>query len=134
MNTYKYNINGNDYEVTVEGIENHVATVVVNGESYTVKMPEPEKPVHHPVAVVKPAGVPATTTPKKYSVKAPLPGVIIDVTVKPGDDIKRGDTVVILDAMKMENNITSDHAGKVSEIRVAPGQSVMEGTDLIILE
>ena len=58
MKTYKYNINGNDYEVAVEGIENYVATVTVNGESYTVKMPEPEKPAHHPV-VVKPAGVPA---------------------------------------------------------------------------
>ena len=56
MKTYKYNINGNDYEVAVEGIENYVATVTVNGESYTVKMPEPEKPAHHPV-VVKPAGV-----------------------------------------------------------------------------
>ena len=44
MKTYKYNINGNDYEVAVEGIENYVATVTVNGESYTVKMPEPEKP------------------------------------------------------------------------------------------
>ena len=78
MKTYKYNINGNDYEVAVEGIENYVATVTVNGESYTVKMPEPEKPAHHPV-VVKPAGVPAVIDkPKKYGVKAPLPGVIVD--------------------------------------------------------
>ena len=134
MKTYKYNINGNDYEVAVEGIENYVATVTVNGESYTVKMPEPEKPAHHPV-VVKPAGVPAVIDkPKKYGVKAPLPGVIMDVKVKPGDEIKRGDTVVILDAMKMENNITSDRAGKIAEICVAPGESVMEGKDLVILE
>jgi len=67
-------------------------------------------------------------------VKAPLPGVIVDVKVKPGDEIKRGDTVVILDAMKMENNITSDRAGKIAEICVAPGESVMEGKDLVILE
>lgn len=66
--------------------------------------------------------------------KAPLPGVIVDVKVKPGDEIKRGDTVVILDAMKMENNITSDRAGKIAEICVAPGESVMEGKDLVILE
>mgnify|MGYP003374192428 CR=1 FL=1 len=130
MKTYKYNINGNDYEVAVEGIENYVATVTVNGESYTVKMPEPENPV-----VVKPAGVPAVIDkPKKYGVKAPLPGVIVDVKVKPGDEIKRGDTVVILDAMKMENNITSDRAGRVSEICVTPGESVMEGKDLVVLE
>ena len=135
MKTYKYNINGNDYEVAVEGIENYVATVVVNGETYTVKMPEPEKPVHHPVAVVKPADVPAPVDkPKRYGVKAPLPGVIVDVVVKPGDEIKRGDTVVILDAMKMENSITSDRAGKVAEVCVSPGESVMEGKDLVILE
>ena len=72
--------------------------------------------------------------PKKYVVIAPLPGVIVDVKVKPGDEIKRGDTVVILDAMKMENNITSDRAGKIAEICVAPGESVMEGKDLVILE
>ena len=54
--------------------------------------------------------------------------------MKPGDEIKRGDTVVILDAMKMENNITSDRAGKIAEICVAPGESVMEGKDLVILE
>ena len=133
MKEYKYNINGNDYEVTVEGIENNVETVIVNGITYSVKLPEEKKPTLHPV-VVKPAGVPAPVTPKKYSVKAPLPGVILDVTVKVGDEIKRGDTVAILDAMKMENNITSDRAGKIEKICVTPGESVMEGTDLIIFE
>lgn len=134
MKTFKYNINGHDYEVSVEGIKNYVATVVVNGETYTVRMPEPEKPIHHP-AVVKPAGVPAPIDkPKKYGVKAPLPGVIVDVVVKPGDEIKRGDTVVLLDAMKMENHITSDRAGRVVEVCVAPGESVMDGKDLVILE
>ena len=133
MKTYKYNINGNDYEVAVEGIENYVATVTVNGESYTVKMPEPEKPAHHPV-VVKPDGVPAVIDkPKKYGVKAPLPGVIVDVKVKPGDEIKRGDTVVILDAMKMENNINADCDGKIIEIKVNKGDSVLEGADLVVI-
>lgn len=133
MKDFKYNINGNDYQVTVEGIENNIATVIVNGETYSVRMEEEKKQDLHPV-VVKPAPVPATVAPKKYSVKAPLPGVILDVTVKVGDEIKRGDTVVILDAMKMENNITSDRAGKISEICVQPGMSVMEGTDLVIFE
>ena len=133
MKTYKYNINGNDYEVAVEGIENYVATVTVNGESYTVKMPEPEKPAHHPV-VVKPAGVPAVIDkPKKYGVKAPLPGVIVDVKVKPGDEIKRGDTVVILDAMKMENNIDADRDGIIVELKVNKGDSVLEGDTLLTI-
>lgn len=133
MKTYRYNINGNDYEVTVEHIENNVATVTVDGETYTVKMPETDKPARHPV-VVKPATVPASETAKKYSVKAPLPGVIVEVTVKAGDEIKRGDTVVVLDAMKMENNITSDRAGKIAQVCVTPGESVMEGTELVVFE
>lgn len=133
MKTYQYNINGNDYEVAVEHIENNVATVMVNGEIYTVKLPAPEEPVHRPV-VVKPAAAPTPEAAKKYSVKAPLPGVIVDVTVKAGDEIKRGDTVVILDAMKMENNITSDRAGRIAQVCVAPGESVMEGTELVVFE
>lgn len=133
MKTYRYNINGNDYEVAVEHIENNVATVTVDGETYTVRMPEPEKPAQRPV-VAKPEAAPAPETAKKYSVKAPLPGVIVEVTVKAGDEIKRGDTVVILDAMKMENNITSDRSGRIAQVCVAPGESVMEGTELVIFE
>lgn len=133
MKEYIYNINGNDYKVAVEGIENNVASVVVNGEAYTVKLPQEEKPAQRPV-VAKPASAPAPATAKKYSVQAPLPGVILDVTVKVGDEVKRGDTVAILDAMKMENNITTDRAGKIAAICVAPGESVMEGTDLVVFE
>ena len=133
MKTYQYNINGKDYEVTVESIENNIATITVEGETYTVKMPEAEKPAHRPV-VTKPAAAPAPETAKKYSVKAPLPGVIVDVTVKVGDEIKRGDTVVVLDAMKMENNITSDRSGKIAQVCVTPGESVMEGTELVVFE
>ena len=133
MKEYKYNINGNDYQVAVESIEDNIATVTVNGDSYKVIIPAEEKAAPRPV--IKPV---ATSTPvstaKKYSVKAPLPGVILDVTVTVGQEIKRGDTVAILDAMKMENNITTDRSGKVAEICVTPGESVMEGVDLIVFE
>lgn len=132
MKEYKYNINGNDYTVRVEGIEDCIATVYVNGESYTVKLPEPEKPAPRPS--ITPVSAPQTSTPKKYSVKAPLPGVIIEVVVKPGDEIKRGQTVAILDAMKMENNIVSEKAGIVAQICVQPGESILEGTDLVVFE
>lgn len=132
MKEYKYNINGNDYTVRVEGIEDCVATVYVNGESYTVKLPEPEKPAPRPN--ITPVAAPQSNSPKKYSVQAPLPGVILDVVVKPGDEVKRGQTVAILDAMKMENNIVSEKAGIVAQICVQPGESVLEGTDLVIFE
>lgn len=133
MKEYTYTINGNEYKVAVEGIENNVATVQVNGETYNVALPAPEEAVK-PRPTVKPTAPAAAPTAKKYGVKAPLPGVILDVTVKVGDEVKRGGTVAILDAMKMENNITSDRAGRVAQICVTPGESVMEGTDLIIFE
>lgn len=133
MKEYKYNINGNDYQVAVESIEDNIATVIVNGDSYKVIMPAEEKAAPRPV--VKPTVTPASvSTAKKYSVQAPLPGVILDVTVTVGQEIKRGDTVAILDAMKMENNITTDRSGKVAQICVTPGDSVMEGVDLIVFE
>lgn len=133
MKEYTYNINGHDYKVTVDGVENNVATVTVNGETYNVALPAPEIS-ERPRPVVKPAAPAAPVADKKYSIKAPLPGVILDITVKPGDEVKRGETVAILEAMKMENNITSDRAGRVAQTCVAPGDSVMEGTDLVIFE
>ncbi|MDE7378220.1 MAG: biotin/lipoyl-binding protein [Paraprevotella sp.] len=133
MKEYTYNINGTDYRVSVEGIENNVAAVSVNGIAYQVKLPAEEAPAPRPT-VVKPAATAAAPTAKKYGVKAPLPGVIVEVTVKVGDEVKRGDTVVVLDAMKMENNIASERAGRVAQVCVEPGQSVMEGTDLVVFE
>lgn len=134
MKTYIYNINGTDYNVSVDGIENNVATVTVNGETYKVNLPAEKKPAARPVVKPVAAAAAAAPTAKKYTVKAPLPGVILDITVKPGDEVKRGDTVAILDAMKMENNITTDRAGKIAEVCITPGISVMEGTDLVIFE
>lgn len=134
MKTYIYNINGTDYNVSVDGIENNVATVTVNGETYKVNLPAEKKSAARPVVKPVAAAAAAAPTAKKYTVKAPLPGVILDITVKPGDEVKRGDTVAILDAMKMENNITTDRAGKIAEVCITPGISVMEGTDLVIFE
>lgn len=133
MKEYTYTINGHTYTVAVEGIENNVATVTVNGETYSVALPAPQQ-APAPRPVVKPATPAAAPTAKKYGVKAPLPGVILNVTVKVGDEVKRGGTVAVLDAMKMENNITSDRAGRVAQVCVTPGESVMEGTDLVIFE
>lgn len=66
--------------------------------------------------------------------KSPLPGVILDIKVKEGDTVKRGQTIIILEAMKMENNINANKDGKVAEIKVNKGDSVLEGTDLVIIE
>ena len=66
--------------------------------------------------------------------KSPLPGVILDIKIKEGDTVKRGQTIIILEAMKMENNINANKDGKVAEIKVNKGDSVLEGTDLVIIE
>ena len=137
MKEYKYKINGNLYNVVIGDIEDNMAHVEVNGTHYTVEM---EKKPKQAVAVARPrpAAAPAASKPKpaasKGGVKSPLPGVILDIKVKEGDEVKKGQTVIILEAMKMENSINADRDGKVTSIKVSKGESVLEGTDLIIIE
>jgi biotin carboxyl carrier protein len=144
MKEYKYKINGNVYKVTIGDIEDNVAQVEVNGTSYKVEMEQAPKaaPVIRPVvrqAATTPAQ-PTTTVskpaaaPGKSGIKSPLPGVILEVKVNVGDTVKRGQTLIILEAMKMENNINADKDGKVTAIPVSKGESVLEGTDLIVIE
>jgi biotin carboxyl carrier protein len=64
-------------------------------------------------------------------IKAPLPGTILEIKVKPGDEVKMGDDLLIMEAMKMENNIKSDKYGKISDIKVSVGDSVLEGEVLV---
>ncbi|MBQ8673595.1 MAG: biotin/lipoyl-binding protein [Bacteroides sp.] len=143
MKQYKYKINGNLYNVTVNDIEDNIARVEVNGTPYNVELDKPikaaPKPVTRPAAAPKTAtGAPVVTRPVaaagKGGVKSPLPGVILDIKVKEGDMVKKGQTILILEAMKMENNINADRDGKVAAVKVSKGDSVLEGTDLIIIE
>ena len=144
MKEYKYKINGNLYNVVIGDIEDNIAHVEVNGTHYTVEMekkpkaaPAP-KPVVRPVAkpVAAPAAAPVAkpAASAKSGVKSPLPGVILDIKVNVGDEVKKGQTVIILEAMKMENSINADKDGKVTAINVSKGESVLEGTDLVIIE
>ncbi|MDD4418112.1 MAG: biotin/lipoyl-binding protein [Bacteroides graminisolvens] len=143
MKQYKYKINGNLYNVTVNDIEENIARVEVNGTPYTVEMDKPVKAAPKPVT--RPASAPKTSTgapvvarpaatSTKSGIKSPLPGVILDIKVKEGDTVKKGQLVAILEAMKMENNINADKDGVVSAVKVNKGDSVLEGTDLIIIE
>ena len=68
-----------------------------------------------------------------FAVRAPLPGTINDIKVAVGQEVAKGQTVVVLEAMKMENNIDSDRAGKVLEVKVAKGDTVMEGSILVTI-
>lgn len=143
MKEYKYTINGNKYEVAIDGIEENVATVVVNGEKYKVEMEREPEPVKKKV-VVRPVAQPAAPAPAAggapakvnmgNAVKAPLPGVIVEIKVAVGDEVKVGDTVVVLEAMKMANNLDTEKAGRVTAILVKEGESVMEDTPLVVIE
>ena len=144
MKEYKYKINGNLYNVAIGDIEDNIAHVEVNGTHYTVEMEKKPKaaPAPKPVArpVAKPAPAPAAApvakpaASAKSGVKSPLPGVILDIKVNIGDEVKKGQTIIILEAMKMENSINADKDGKVTAINVSKGESVLEGTDLVIIE
>lgn len=143
MKEFKYKINGNEYKVTVGEINENIAHIEVNGTPYEVEMeeapkPEPVKPVVRPVAAAQatPAAsaAPARPAAGKSGVKSPLPGVILDVKVNVGDTVAKGDLLLILEAMKMENSIVADRDGKVTAINVKNGDSVLEGTDLVIIE
>lgn len=144
MKEYKYKINGENYNVTINEVGATTAQVEVNGVAYSVEWEKPEAP--KPVVVAKPAAPAAkpaaapTSAPAAsgttggYAIKTPLPGVIIDVKVNVGDTVAKGQTVAILEAMKMENNISSDRDGKVASIAVSKGETVADGAILITLE
>ena len=144
MKEYKYKINGNEYAVAINEVCDTAAKVTVNGAEYTVEWEKPveEKPVVkvQPVAAKPapspaPAAQPAAAAPAGgHSIKTPLPGVIIDVKVNVGDTVAKGQTVVVLEAMKMENNINADRDGKVVAIQVAKGDTVADGAVLVVLE
>lgn len=149
MKEYKYIINGNKYNVVIDETDADTVTVTVNGEEYKVekeKAPELEKKkvVVKPAApAAKPAAdAAASPAPKGSSgkinvnnaLKAPLPGVVTEVKVNVGDEVKAGDTVVVLEAMKMANNLEAERGGKVTAVLVKAGDSVMEDTPLVVIE
>ena len=150
MNKYQYKVQGVDYEVEIEEVEGNIAKVNVNGIPFEVELQQPINAAKHPT-IVKPkveapkpvapgaAGAPAITTPQPVATgagnaqKAPLPGTITAVNVKVGDTVAVGDVVVILEAMKMQNNIEAEYAGTVTSVAVNQGDSVMEGSVLLTI-
>ena len=160
MKEYKYKINGNEYSVAIIDLEGNTAAVEVNGVSYKVDIltegftaaparsaakpaapaapapapapaaapaaPQPIAPAAAPAAEAAPAG-------KGTAVQSPLPGVILDIKVAVGDTVKAGQTVAILEAMKMENSINAECDGVITAIKVAKGDNILEGSDIVII-
>lgn len=148
MRTYSYNVNGAQYDVTIESIQGQVAKMNVNGVIFDIEIlgaPLSEGDLPAAPATVAPAAAATTPAPAAPApaakgeagagtpVNAPLPGVVTKVLVNAGQAVKKGDTVIVLEAMKMENNITAECDGNVTGVCVAAGDSVMEGTTLITI-
>ena len=142
MKEYKYTIDGKGYNVAIGDIVDNVAEVTVNGETFSVEM-EPEKePEKKKVVLGQPAEEKNSDSDSSATanvnvsnaIKAPLPGVIIEIKVAVGDEVKSGDTLVVLEAMKMANNIEAEKAGKVTAICVKNGESVLEDAPLVVIE
>lgn len=151
MKKYSLKINGNQYEVKIDDINeaSTLAHVTVNGTKYDVeieggKATGTKKPAVAPAPQAtglsvtpktpiasKPVAAPAATGAK---VTCPLPGTVISINVKEGDTVTAGQTLLVLEAMKMENNIDAERGGVVKQILVAAGATVMEGDTLIVIE
>lgn len=138
MKTYKFKINGNEYNVAINSVEGGVADVTVNGASYKVEMENmpaaaPASAVQQTSAPVQTAQAPVPATGAGKPVTSPLPGVIIAVKVNVGDAVKAGQTVAVLEAMKMENDIQAECDGTVTAVKVAKGDSVLEGATIVTI-
>jgi len=138
---YKLKINGNDYIVVINSIDDTTTEVEVNGTPYHVEIERPAKQtakINPPApAPVSGSGAPVVNKPvvptNTGAIRSPLPGVIISINVNVGDTVKTGQKLLVLEAMKMENNIDADRDGKVIEVKVAKGDSILEGAELIII-
>lgn len=146
MNKYQYKVQGVDYNVEIEEVSGNLAKVNVNGIPFEVEL---QQPINAAQAITRPkvsapksapAAAPSVAAPvaapvagNGTSVKSPLPGTITAVNVKVGDKVNNGDTVVVLEAMKMQNNIEAETTGTITSVAVSAGDSVMEGSVLVTI-
>jgi biotin carboxyl carrier protein len=140
MKEYKFKIGGKEYNVTVNPKEGKLFDVTVNGATYEVESenapvaapaPQPAAaPVQAAPAAAAPAAKPAGAGEK---VASPLPGVIIEISVKEGQQVKAGQKVAILEAMKMENEIPAPKDGTITDIHVHKGDTLQEGDPVVTI-
>ncbi len=145
MKKYKFTINGNNYDTSIVSVEDNIATVEVNGSTFNVEVDKSIVQQKTP-RLIRQRAIPSTDShpsvaktsspsgPKGAgNIKSPLPGVILEIFVREGDTVKMGQKLLLLEAMKMENNIEADRAGKIISIPKGKGDAVMEGDILIVI-
>lgn len=137
MEDFKFKIAGKNYTTKVVEEESGNLLVTVNGKTYQVEMPgrtPAPKPVIRPVGGVGAAPVaaaPAAVPASESTMTAPLPGTITKVVAKAGQKVKKGDVLVVMEAMKMANDIVAEADGTVKAVCVSEGQSVNQGDALV---
>ena len=145
MKKFKFKIHGSQYEAEIISIDDNMAEVSVNGTVYMVEV-DRAIPLTKTPKLVRTMAVPSTDVHPSISrtsspaapkgtgtIKSPLPGVILELHVREGDQVKIGQKLITLEAMKMENNINADKEGKVVSIKVGKGDNVMEGDVLLVI-
>jgi biotin carboxyl carrier protein len=139
MRRYTFKINGNNYSVEIKSIEENTAEIEVNGTAYQVelgremKTPQPPKLVRSAPSAPPKAPTPLNT-PGLSQIKAPLPGTILQIMIAPGTAVKREQPLLVLEAMKMENNILAEKDGTVKTVKVREGDTVMQGDVLVEID
>jgi len=136
MKTYNLKVNGNPYEVKILSVSGNKAEVDVNGAKYSVDV----EGMNMTQAVqAKPAAPPAQTKPAapagggSGTVIAPMPGAVIKILAKEGDSVKAGDTILVIEAMKMENEVNANATGKITKLHVKVGENVAQGATLVTI-
>jgi len=137
MKEFQFKINGTEYKTSVKELENGMTEVTVNGKAYQVEMEKKAAPVKAAAPKAAPAAAPAAKAAAApaggFQVKSPLPGSVIKVVVSEGQAVKKGDTLLTLESMKMENVVAAECDGTVKQIAVSAGQNVMQDDLLIVL-
>ena len=135
MKEFKYTIDGKEYKVQIDAVEGNIASVNVNGEAYKVEMEQEAEPEKKKVVLGQPAAAsddaeatPAANVNTANAVKAPLPGTITSIEVAVGQEVKAGDTVVVLEAMKMQNNIEAEKEQEYTHKFANPYQAAQSGS------
>ena len=138
MKKFSFTIRGNKYDVHLKDLEENIAQLEVNGTSYEVEIHQEVKKAKTPKLVRKEIQrkpgegfITKKDGGKTIKVNAPLPGNIFKVLVNEGDTVKKGDVLLVMEAMKMENNVLAEKDGTIASIKVSVGDAVLQNDVLI---
>ena len=142
MKKFKFTIRGNEYDVEIKDFDKSVGFVEVNGSLYEVELHR-DVPVSKTPVLVRSAVPPPSRSETKIrknigktsmSVSSPLPGNIMQVYIKNGDQVKKGDVLLMYEAMKMENKLLAEKEGTIANLKVSPGDTILQGEVLMEIE